>query len=117
MAVHISVRLAWHNDGWNGHICQNPKANTYCIGMFSYPGQVIRERRDLDTENQLRGKLCSQIKFIPPCCFSINAFGKDTITAFDKPPDFFHDEADPKEWPLPPATISIWPYEVMFLVL
>lgn len=24
MAVHMSVRLAWHSDGWNGHICKKP---------------------------------------------------------------------------------------------
>jgi len=24
MAMHMSLRLAWHSDGWNGHICKNP---------------------------------------------------------------------------------------------
>ena len=24
MTVHMSARLAWHIDGWNGHICNNP---------------------------------------------------------------------------------------------
>ena len=22
MAMHMSLRLAWHSDGWNGHICK-----------------------------------------------------------------------------------------------
>jgi hypothetical protein len=21
---HISLRLAWHDDGWNGHVCKKP---------------------------------------------------------------------------------------------
>ena len=25
MVQHISARVAWHNNGWNGHICKNPK--------------------------------------------------------------------------------------------
>ena len=25
MSVHISLRLAWHDDGWNGHVCKKPK--------------------------------------------------------------------------------------------
>ena len=31
MTKHMSIRLAWHNEGWNGHICQKPCENTYCI--------------------------------------------------------------------------------------
>ena len=27
MTVHISARLAWHQDGWNGRICDDPAAN------------------------------------------------------------------------------------------
>ena len=38
MAVHMSVRLAWHSDGWNGHICKKPCENVYCVGQHSYPG-------------------------------------------------------------------------------
>jgi exodeoxyribonuclease V alpha subunit len=26
MTVHISARVAWHDSGWNGRICQDPKA-------------------------------------------------------------------------------------------
>ena len=33
MAIHMSIRLAWHSDGWNGHICKRPCENSYCIGQ------------------------------------------------------------------------------------
>lgn len=56
MTTHISARLAWHMDGWNGHICRNPAANTYCVGLASYPGHVIREHRDLEWEVQHHGR-------------------------------------------------------------
>lgn len=52
MTTHITLRLAWHNDGWNGRICEEPAENSYCVGCSSYPGEVIRERRDLDWEKK-----------------------------------------------------------------
>lgn len=29
MSVHMSLRLAWHDQGWNGHICENPCNNAH----------------------------------------------------------------------------------------
>lgn len=38
MAVHMSVRLAWHSDGWNGHICK------YHVKMYIVSDNIpIRE--------------------------------------------------------------------------
>ncbi len=51
MVMHISARVAWHMDGWNGHICQDPASNTYCVGSASYPGEWIAEHRDLAWEH------------------------------------------------------------------
>jgi len=101
-------------DGWNGHICQNPAANTYCVGPHSYPGEMIAERRDLALELADAGKCCSRLKHIPACCYSINAFGDKSIKAFSEPPEFFRDDTLRAEWDLPPATVSVWPYEVMY---
>ncbi|MBW4504750.1 MAG: AAA family ATPase, partial [Scytonema hyalinum WJT4-NPBG1] len=28
---HITIRVPWHDSGWNGKICQNPCANTSCM--------------------------------------------------------------------------------------
>ena len=47
MTTHISVRLAWHDNGWNGSICRAPKSNTYCVGQYSYQGDMIIRDRDL----------------------------------------------------------------------
>ena len=111
---HLSLRLAWHNDGWNGHICKDPKSNTYCIGQRSYPGDMIRQKRDIDWEMSVCGKSCAKIDGIPPCCNSINAFGAETITAYAKPPDFFNDDTKTLEYKVPPATACAWPYEAMY---
>ncbi|MFI5344599.1 MAG: hypothetical protein ACHQUC_10315 [Chlamydiales bacterium] len=67
MYKHVSIRLAWHNEGWSGRICQNPKSNTYCIGRDSYPGDLISVKRDLAWESRadVAGRQCSKLDDIP----------------------------------------------------
>lgn len=56
MTIHISARVAWHDSGWNGRICQHPKANTYCVGQYSFPGDTIARNRQLDWEQTEAGR-------------------------------------------------------------
>lgn len=79
MPKHLSARLAWHMNGWNGHVCQNPAANTYCVGLHSYPGEMIAEQRRLEIEKAQAGEHSTSPKlqgYIPPCVYSFNAFGE-----------------------------------------
>ncbi len=115
MPTHISARLAWHMDGWNGHVCRNPAANTYCVGPHSYPGEMIAEKRNLALEMlpQNAGQPCSKAKDIPPCMYSVNAFGKEAIRAYSESPEFF-EKPSREDWQLAPATVCLWPYEWMY---
>ena len=36
MPTHLTARLAWHTDGWNGSVCRFPERNTYCVGYKSF---------------------------------------------------------------------------------
>jgi exodeoxyribonuclease V alpha subunit len=65
MPTHITARLAWHNDGWNGAICKAPEKNTYCVGCKSFPGDVIARERDLAAEKRLAGHSGAQLEQIP----------------------------------------------------
>lgn len=112
--MHISARVAWHDSGWNGHICKNPKANTYCIGQYSFPGEVISERRDLDWEQRNASEACNHLERVPPCIYSINAFGTEELQCYSPPPDWFRDQTEVKTWSLPAFTICTWPYEEMY---
>ena len=113
---HISLRLAWHDDGWNGHICKNPRANTHCVGQHSYPGDLISHSRDLEWEEQenVAGCHCSTVDGIPPCAYSINAFGNTAVKGESNPPDFFKDESKGVQFEIPASTACIWPYEQMY---
>lgn len=118
MTNHISLRLAWHDSGWNGHICREPRANSYCVGQYSYPGDLIATGRDTDLEDKLRRQHCAKVQketgLIPPCCYSINAFGRKETVARSAPPEFFHDATEPRIWKMPAASASIWCYEEMY---
>jgi exodeoxyribonuclease V alpha subunit len=68
MPTHITARLAWHDDGWNGTICKEPEKNTYCVGCKSFPGDVIARERDLEREKKLAGRSADAFEgYVPPC--------------------------------------------------
>ena len=113
MTVHLSARLAWHMEGWNGHVCKDPASNTFCVGHHSYPGDQIRVSRDLDWEVANAGASCSRTDGSPPCVYSINAFGKETIGGYADAPDWYPAN-ERVTWDLAPSTVCIWPFEQMY---
>ena len=115
MPTHLTARLAWHNDGWNGAICKAPEKNTYCVGCKSYPGDVIARERNLGIEKRLAGRSGAQLEgYVPPCSYSYNAFSRDEAPSASNPPGFFYGGASRHEWMLSAATVSVWPYEAMY---
>lgn len=115
--MNITIRIPWHNDGWNGHICSEPEKNTYCVGQHSYPGDLIKVTRKLDweTRDDVKGKPCGSLASgIPPCSLSINAFGKERMKAKVDPPLWFNPEAQSALLDLEESTVCIWPYEQMY---
>ncbi|MEO4045151.1 hypothetical protein AAFN47_26470 [Hoeflea sp. CAU 1731] len=116
MTTHLTARIAWHDDGWNGRICSKPEQNTYCVGVKSYPGYVIHRKRNLEREKVCTGQALCNLRShdLPPCIYSINAFGPDAIRGYSNPPDFFNGDADREEWDIPPSTVCVWSYEAMY---
>ncbi len=115
--MHITIRVAWHNNGWNGHICNEPEKNTYCIGLKSYPGDYIKGARDLEWESRkdVKGKPCGSLTSgMPPCGVSINAFGSEKMKAKINAPTWFNKEAKPALVDIPESTVCIWNYENMY---
>jgi hypothetical protein len=39
--THLSVRVPWHDSGWNGSMCSDPASNASCILLKN-----VAERRD-----------------------------------------------------------------------
>ena len=114
MATHITLRLAWHNDGWNGRVCEKPERNTYCVGCHSFPGELIREKRDLAWEKMNAGKPIAALDRPPPCMYSASAFSDQPNKVYSEPPEFFNDKTETRWWEIPAATACTWPYEAMY---
>ena len=115
MPTHLTARLAWHTSGWDGSVCHDPQKNTYCVGCKSYPGDVIGRERDLGREKDLAGRSGKDLRgYVPPCSYSYNAFGLNSVAAASNPPDFFYGGAKGHTWNIDRATVSVWPYEAMY---
>ena len=113
MTVHLSARLAWHMDGWNGHVCANPAATRSASVTTRTQAPKSSWSGSSTGRWTIRGKSCSTIDGIPPCIFSINAFGKTRLTAYADPPGWYPAN-DTVNWELPPSTVCIWPFEQMY---
>lgn len=48
---HISIRVPWHDSGWNGCVCEDPKGNAACLVL-----NRIREMKNDDAEEPYAGK-------------------------------------------------------------
>lgn len=51
MIQHLSIRVPWHDNGWNGTVCLNPESNTSCLRLKN-----ILENRKNDLECSICGK-------------------------------------------------------------
>src|SRR5882762_7786085 len=74
MTTHLSARLSWHENGWNGRVCSHPKLNAACMAH-----EHIREGRDDDLEQLHHDKPFAEVRrltgYLPPCQRDANAFG------------------------------------------
>ena len=59
---HLSIRVPWHDAGWNGTVCDDPANNASCLRLGN-----IHEKRDDGVEVQLRGRRVDEVEKLPPC--------------------------------------------------
>lgn len=51
MPQHISIRVPWHDHGWDGTVCRDPQNNNACLRLKN-----IYENRDDEAENAICGQ-------------------------------------------------------------
>ncbi len=61
---HISIRVPWHDNGWNGTVCCGPKLNTACLKLKN-----IAENKDDEAEEAVAGRSLHDLPehAYPPC--------------------------------------------------
>jgi len=64
---HLSIRIAWHQNRWNGTNCANPKENTYCLAL----PRIYDEKQEDEQGNM---KWWEEGAVLPPCKAESGAF-------------------------------------------
>lgn len=112
---HITFRVAWHDNKWDGSLCKDPVKNRYCSGYHSLLSERLRKRKikNLADEIRYRGQpVASENEYLPPCFWSINLFGRQSILVQHDNP------AEPAltkiEETLPAHSLFSWPFAVSF---
>ena len=63
---HISIRVPWHDTGWDGRVCEKPHLNGSCLVL-----KRIGQERDDSAEELVAGNLISELPQEQwPCCVS-----------------------------------------------
>jgi exodeoxyribonuclease V alpha subunit len=119
MGMHLTVRMAWHDNGWNGRVCRDPRANTYCSGAHSLLSGRIEKKKDVELEQRKKGMaIAGQFDpaSVPPCYWSVNAFGAESFkiehhhafTRDERPIATILDEVKP-------YSVFTWPFKLSFI--
>ena len=61
---HLNVRVAWHDNKWDGSVCTNPSGNAFCVDL-----DRIRAERNDGLEDRLARKWFADLTpdQLPPC--------------------------------------------------
>lgn len=121
MTRHMSVRILWHDSGWNGCICKHPRKNTYCYADKSVPINKLKDKKHepeyLSWEDENAGKPFSELDRLPRCTWSANAFSPEPTQFVHIAQDFMK-ARDPgiKDFPepIPPFSMGTWKFDDMY---
>ncbi|GGM27805.1 AAA family ATPase [Dactylosporangium sucinum] len=112
---HISIRVPWHDGGWNGTVCQDPGGNGTCVLLKN----IGQNRRD-DREQRHAGREIRELPLAeaPPCVAERATFMSPypihyerTHPFADKSKAFAMFQSTPQ--PLPPYSAQAVPFRWM----
>lgn len=66
---HVSVRVPWHDNGWNGRVCLDSRSNSPCLAI-----RRNARNRDDDFEQENCDRPFSALSKLPPCIAERGAF-------------------------------------------
>ena len=68
---HLSIRVPWHDRGWDGHVCDTPLANSSCLAL-----KLIAENRKDEIEHRIAGEAFENLPTdqMPPCLRASSSF-------------------------------------------
>jgi exodeoxyribonuclease V alpha subunit len=111
VTAHISVRLFWHDNGWDGAICRDPVANVFCEAH-----EHVRDHKSPDEAREgARGKSPLEAGVYPGCEVSVQAFSRRRNEIRLWPPDWMTQQGvQPIEFTMDRFSSGMWPYADMW---
>ena len=110
MSVHFSVRLFWHDNGWNGAICRDPAGNVWCEGH-----EHVRTHKQVAGEQANAGKPLGEAGVPVGCEISAQAFATRRNEIRIWPPDWMEAQGvEPVDVSVDKYSTGMWPYEEMW---
>ncbi|WP_422733383.1 ATP-dependent DNA helicase [Micromonospora sp. WMMD558] len=112
---HISIRVPWHDGGWNGTVCHDPRGNGTCVLLPN----IGHNRRD-QQEQSLAGKPIAELSLAdaPPCVAERATFMSPRPIQFQRVHPFTDKNQGfatflPTPQPLPPYSAQAVPFRWM----
>jgi len=73
-AMHLSVRVPWHDERWAGNVCRNPRGNTSCLVL----PRIAESRDDVAESDSYRQPWNADGIGLPACAAERGAFMSPT---------------------------------------
>jgi ATP-dependent exoDNAse (exonuclease V) alpha subunit len=114
MTRHLSVRLAWHDHGWDGTICQAPEQNTYCVGTHSLLSERLARDKQPALEATRPGEPLDVLmpNYLPPCYWSSSAFARQSTEVVHAHPFRNYRDTHRLQETLPSFSTFTWPFRL-----
>jgi len=114
MSVNITAKLIWHDNSWDGTICNEPENNTYCKECRGTDKKSINDNIDIEFELKNKNKHWADFdKKSAPCFFSVNAFSKKSIIGYESAPKHLKDRHRAmKKIRINSYEVSVFPSEI-----
>lgn len=112
---HLSVRVPWHDNGWNGTVCKDPLNNSSCLFL-----DRINEKRDDALEKKCAGlPLCELAESQYPACIAERAnfmcsteIKRHVLHPYSMSHDLYKD-FQPTPFVIPPYSFAAVPFRWM----
>ena len=112
MTWHVTARMAWHDHGWDGRVCTNPAANSYCTGSHSLLSERLAREKNIDYETPGAWLDADLPNYQPPCFWTSSAFSdQPTETLHRHPFGQYRDEKQIAEQ-IPAWSLYTWPFRL-----
>lgn len=104
--------MAWHDRGWDGRVCDNPMANSYCTGSHSLLSDRLAREKRTDCERPCAPLDADLPNYQPPCFWTSSSFAASPTKVVHRHPFLKYAAEKQIEEVLPAASLFTWPFRL-----